>query len=104
MDHKSVVEMVAELGIDQEILDHIFVNEDRISTDLLPGGVPYMKRNSGNLWSGAYSFDDMRGPQGRFTNVPFEESFGNIVQIVERMIKNPNSDYYYYHPDKKTQK
>ena len=99
MDHKSIPEMIAEFGIDQEILDHILVNEDCISTDLLPGGVPYMKRDSGNSWSGAYSYDDMRGPQGIFTDVSFEEAFGKLVKIVESMIKNPNSDYY-YHPKK----
>lgn len=54
----------------------------------------------GNLWSGAYSYEDMRGPQGRFTDVPFEEAFGNILESVEMMINDPKSDYYYYHPDK----
>ena len=60
----------------------------------------YMECCGWNLWSGAYSYDDMRGPQGRFTDVPFEEAFGNILKSVEMMINDPKSDYYYYHPDK----
>ena len=96
--------MIAEFRIDQEILDHIFVNEDYISTDIHPEGMPFMRRSSNNLWSGAYSYDSMKGPQGKFFDVPFEEAFGKIVKIVERELKNPHSDYYYYHPDKLKQK
>ena len=48
--------MIAEFRIDQEILDHIFANEDYISTDMHPEGMPFMRRSSNNLWSGAYSY------------------------------------------------
>lgn len=93
-------EKIAEFGLKQEILDHIVVAGDRIETDLaVPGGGPYM-RGSGDSWSGAYSYDDMRGPQGRFKNVPFEEAFGNIATIVDSEINNPGSEYYFYNPDK----
>ena len=93
-------EKIAEFGLDQEVLDHIVVEGDWIRTDLsMPGGGPYM-RGSGDSWSGAYSYDDMRGPQGRFKNVPFKEAFGNIAEIVDNMINSPESDYYFYNPDK----
>ena len=88
-NYKSTWEKIAEFGLDQEVLDHIVIEGEWIRTDLsMPGGGPYM-RGSGDSWSGAYSYDDMRGPQGIFNNVPFEEAFGNIAKIVDNMINSP---------------
>lgn len=99
-NNKSTWEKIAEFGLNQDILGHIVIKGEWIRTDLsMPGGGPYM-RGSGDSWSGAYSYDDMRGPQGIFNNVPFEEAFGNIAKIVDNMINSPSSEYYFYNPNK----
>ena len=101
---KSIRDLVAESGIDEDVLEHIIIGANGITTDLtMPGGVPYMHCED-RLWSGAVGYDDMRGPQGRFSDLSFEEAFNRLAYKVKSEIRDPSSEYYYYNPEKQKQK
>lgn len=101
---KSVRDLVAGSGIDEDVLEHIVIGANGITTDLaMPGGVPYMHCKD-RLWSGAVGYDDMRGPQGRFSDLSFEEAFNRLADKVKSEIRDPSSEYYFYNPEKQKQK
>ena len=80
-------------NIDKETLAHINVGVGRLDADVGPYGIPYMRCCGGDLWSGATDYDDMRGPQGRFDRLPFDEALKEFVFAVRYYAEHPDTYY-----------
>ncbi|MBO5076011.1 MAG: hypothetical protein J5584_00225 [Clostridia bacterium] len=87
---------LAAANIDKETLAHINVGVGRLGADVGHHGIPYMRYCGDDLWSGATHYDDMRGPQGRFEFLPFDEALKEFVFAVREFAEHP--DMYYTVP------